>query len=425
MLVLALIAALSAVVAGPAGATPSQPSSCTGCHSGAASGAVTAVPSTAAPAPGATYAVNVSIGLTASGKTGYHIAQTDAAGTATTWQAVYGGPAAQTTWAPSMTAPTTPGTYYYKVWCAKGPANSSGMAKTASYSITVPASAATPAISGVTPAHALPGANVVIAGSNLGAGGTVRFGAAAAATTAWSATSVTATVPASLTPGATSISVTPAGGSTTNAVAFTVDGPQVSADVIAPVTVAAGLPAMPWCNHGVTVSLTAADDMGGSGVASIYYTVDGGAPVLVTGTGADVPLTSSGLHTVSFHARDAAGNAEQVKSVTVGIDLSKPRPVAPRTAKVRRGRTATLRYQVRDEAPSGGTATVTVAIRNNRGKVVKRLSLGSRPVNTALKAGFRCSLKPGTYKFLVRATDAAGNVEAAAASQTLRVLAAD
>ena len=71
----------------------------------------------------------------------------------------------------------------------------------------------TAAITSLTPNHARTGASVVIAGSNLGSGGTVRFGSTMATTTAWSASSVTATVPASLSPGATTVTVTPTGGS--------------------------------------------------------------------------------------------------------------------------------------------------------------------------------------------------------------------
>ena len=52
---------------------------------------------------------------------------------------------------------------------------------------------------------------------------------------------------------------------------------------------------------------------------------------------------------------------------------------------------------------------------------MKRLQLGSRPVNTALTARFRCALRPGTYRFSVRATDAAGNPQANVASQRLTV----
>ena len=173
-------AALAAVAASPAHATPSRNTACTSCHTGAASGTVTATPSTSTPAPGASYTVAISIGLTASGTTGYHIAQTDAAGTATTWVAVYGGPASQTAWTATMTAPATAGTYYYKVWTAKGPDNSSGQAKSALYSITVPGPAVTAAITSLTPNHAQTGASVVIAGTNLGTSGTVRFGSATA-----------------------------------------------------------------------------------------------------------------------------------------------------------------------------------------------------------------------------------------------------
>ena len=53
---------------------------------------MTATPSTSTPAAGAAYTVAISIGLTSSGNTGYHVAQTDAAGTATTFVTVYGGP---------------------------------------------------------------------------------------------------------------------------------------------------------------------------------------------------------------------------------------------------------------------------------------------------------------------------------------------
>jgi hypothetical protein len=422
MFVLALIVALAAVVAAPAGATPSKNSNCASCHSGAASGAVTAAPSNASPAPGATYTVNLNIGLTSSGRTGYHVAQTDAAGTATTWMSVSGGPGSQTTWTPAMTAPASPGTYYYKVWTAKG---YTGTAKSATYSITVPAPAATAAISTLTPNHAQTGASVVIAGANLGSAGAVRFGATTATTTAWSATSVTATVPAGLAPGATTVTVTPTGAAASNSLAFTVDAPPAPTDVIAPVTAASGVPVVPWCNYTVTVSLTATDNAGGSGVASITYAVDGGAPVQTAGTATTVPLATPGAHTVAFFARDVAGNTEAAQSVTVSIDTSKPQPRASRAAKVRHQRTATLRYRILDQTPNGGSAGVKIAIRNSRGKVVKRLGFSGVQVNTPLKATFKCSLRPGTYRFAVSATDAAGNPQAAVATQRLTVLAGD
>jgi len=604
LVVLAIAAAtiVAVAIAGSAGATPSKPTVCTNCHSGTASGAVTATPSTSTPAAGAAYTVAIGIGLAATGNTGYHVAQTDAAGTANTFVTVYGGPAAQTAWTANMTAPATPGTYYYKVWCAKGPASSSGQAKAALYSITVPAAAPTAALTSVTPNHALTGASVVIAGTNLGSGGTVRFGATAAATTAWSttsvtatvpaslatgatvvtvtptggsasnalvftvdappaptagltnlsptsgpvgatltitgtnmgasgaitvggitaattawsatsitctipaglaigakavvvtptrgaasnalaftvtvppaptaaltsvtpdhaltgasvviagadlgtggtvrfgataatttawsATSITATVPASLAAGATPVTVTPTGGATSNALAFTVDAPQAPKDTTAPTTTAAGVPTGGWCSEPVTVTLTASDNAGGSGVASITYAVDGGAPVTIGAANALVDLeahfqgdaiATQGAHTIVYHATDAAGNAEAPQTLTVHHDSIKPTTRAPRAAQVRRHHTAALKYEVRDATPNAGTATVVITIRNRAGKVVKRLRLGTRPVNALLTAGFDCALRAGAYRFSVQATDAAGNRQSNSASQKLTV----
>ena len=262
----------------------------------------------------------------------------------------------------------------------------------------------------------------------------MRFGTTVAATTAWSATSVTATVPASLAAGATSVTVTPAGGAASNALVFSVDAPPAGDSTAPTTTVAAGPVAGAWCNDIVTLSLSAADNGGGSGVAAIVYRVDGAAPVTVVASSVEVavgvpptapavggPRAVDGPHTVEYYATDVAGNKESVHSLTVNIDTRRPATRAPRAAKAKQGRVAALKYEVRDATPNAGTATVAITVRNGRGKVVKRLQLGSRPVNTALSAGFRCTLRPGTYRFSVRATDAAGNTQANIASQRLTV----
>ena len=261
MLVVATAAVLAAVMTGPASATPSKNSTCTSCHSGTASGAITATPSTGTPAAGAAYTVAIGIGLSSGGNTGYHIAATDAFGGATTWVAVSGGPGSQTSWTANMSAPATAGTYYYKVWCAKGPASSSGQAKFATYSITVPAPAAPATLSSLTPNHARTGASVTIAGTNLGTSGTVRFGATSATTTTWSGASITATVPASLAAGATTVTVTPAGGAASNALAFTVDAPPASIAALTGLSPASGL-------VGTTLTISGTG-MGASGAVAI------------------------------------------------------------------------------------------------------------------------------------------------------------
>jgi hypothetical protein len=234
LLVLAIAAAalLAVVLAGPASATPSKTTVCTGCHSGAASGTVTATPSTATPAAGAAYTVAISNGLSSSGNTGYHVAQTDAAGAATTWLTVYGGPAAQTSWTAGMTAPAAPGTYYYKVWNVKGPANSTGQAKAATYSITVPAATSPAALKALSPTSGPVGATLTITGTGMGSSGVVTIGGITAATSAWNATSITCLVPAGLTIGAKNVVVTPAGGVASNALAFTVTVPSAPTAVL-------------------------------------------------------------------------------------------------------------------------------------------------------------------------------------------------
>ena len=424
----------AAVTAKPAESYPNRQQTCAGCHPGAPGGtSVSATPSTTTPAAGATYNVIVNMaGLTSSGDTGYWISNA----TGTPALSVYGGATGtkQTSYTQTMKAPGSAGTYTYTVWCEKG-SKSSGQAKATTYSITVLTPVPTAAISSLTPSHGLAGSSVTMAGSNLGSAGAVRFGTTVAATSAWSATSVTATVPAGLSPGNVSVTVTPSGGAASNARTYTVDAPPPTDDV-APTTVASGVAEGRWYKRDVTIHLLANDDVGGSGVASITYSVDDGVPVTVGGATADVVLTfgsgataadggipvSDGPHTVTFYAADIAGNEETAHAQTVNVDTRKPSTKSPRDKKVRRYQTVTLGYEVRDAEPNGGRATVTIAIKNRSGSTVKTLRLGSKPVNRALRTSFRCTLRTGAYSFTVKATDRAGNTQATAAKRALVVL---
>jgi hypothetical protein len=87
----------------------------------------------------------------------------------------------------------------------------------------LPFTVESPQLTALTPDHALTGGTVVISGSQLGSAGTVRFGETEAATSAWSETSITCTVPETLPVGPTSVTVTPTGRATSNALPFTVD----------------------------------------------------------------------------------------------------------------------------------------------------------------------------------------------------------
>ncbi|MEW1810192.1 hypothetical protein AB0284_05750 [Pseudarthrobacter phenanthrenivorans] len=103
----------------------------------------------------------------------------------------------------------------------------------------------------------------------------------------------------------------------------------VSSDSTAPAASVSGLTPAPnaagWNNTSpVTVTITADDGTGGSGVASISYMVDGGAQQTVNGASATVAVTGDGTHAVSYFATDKAGNAGTALAQTVWIDTTVP-----------------------------------------------------------------------------------------------------
>lgn len=174
----------------------------------------------------------------------------------------------------------------------------------------------------------------------------------------------------------------------------------------------------------MTVSLTATDNAGGSGVKRTEYKLDA-ASSWTTGTSVAITAPSShvndGVHSVSYRSVDVAGNVETAKGCTVRIDTRKPATKAPSRASVRRGRTATLKYEVVDLAPNGGMANVRIKIKTLGGRTVKTLRLSTKPVNVTLAAKFRCKLAKKTYRFYVYASDAAGNAQSKAGSNKLIV----
>jgi hypothetical protein len=108
-------------------------------------------------------------------------------------------------------------------------------------------------------------------------------------------------------------------------------GQQAFADATAP---ASGAWTWPWPNgigwngSDVTVTLTASDNAGGSGVRDISYALGGaqsGAGT-VGGASATVAITADGITTLTYYARDNAGNQEAPKTLTIRIDHSCGKP---------------------------------------------------------------------------------------------------
>gem|GEM_PF-2586365 len=92
-------------------------------------------------------------------------------------------------------------------------------------------------------------------------------------------------------------------------------GVDFTDDRLPPTTSLSPLPAG-W-PRSVTITLTAADGAGGSGVGATYYWFDSGAPTVYTG-----PFTygTDGGHTLSWYSVDRFGNPENVRTADVLVD---------------------------------------------------------------------------------------------------------
>ncbi|MEU8188645.1 ThuA domain-containing protein [Micromonospora carbonacea] len=171
-----------------------------------------------------------------------------------------------------------------------------------------------------------------------------------------------------------------------------------TADTAAPVTTAtvSGTPTEGWHNAPVTVTLAAADEAGGSGVASTEYQLDGATTW--TAYTEPVQVTGDGAHEVRFRSTDKAGNVEEAKKVNVKIDATAPVSSAAFAP-------------ANDDGWHAGTVPV-VLTSTDAGSGVKKLEWSldggawtayTEPVEVTGN---------GSHELLYRATDAAGNAEA-------------
>ena len=76
-----------------------------------------------------------------------------------------------------------------------------------------------------------------------------------------------------------------------------------------------------WFRGTVTVTLTAADQAGLSGVDKHFYQVDFAAWMTTTST---FQVSGDGVHSFAYYATDIAGNVEPTHTFTVGIDTAVP-----------------------------------------------------------------------------------------------------
>jgi hypothetical protein len=199
-------------------------------------------------------------------------------------------------------------------------------------------------------------------------------------------------------------------------------GDPLAVDVLPPTTTVNGADPR-WHNRAVTLTFSALDNSGGTGVAYTQYKLDAGVWTRATRLTIAAPANHSDdrTHAVLYRSIDDAGNIEVAHSCSVRIDTRRPTPLANWAATVRRGHTASLAYSVRDPRPGSPTADVTIRVKTSAGRLVKRLVVRGVSINKRLAAKFVCHLARGRYRFSVCATDAAGNAQSKVASNRLTV----
>jgi hypothetical protein len=169
-----------------------------------------------------------------------------------------------------------------------------------------------------------------------------------------------------------------------------------------------------WANGPVRLTASAADDLSGMAAAGpngpfTAIAIDRGVPRVEAGDSAAAAVSGEGSHSVTFYARDGAGNTgeESPGSVTVQIDESPPRVAFA---------------AVRDPAqPERIEATVTDSLSGPdpaRGSIAVRRA-GSRqpfvPLPTTVSGDGLSghwnsdAFAPGTYEFRATGYDVAGN----------------
>jgi type 1 glutamine amidotransferase len=151
-----------------------------------------------------------------------------------------------------------------------------------------------------------------------------------------------------------------------------------------------------WYTGAATVTLSASDEPGGSGLASTQYQVDGATTWTVYSGPFEV--AGDGAHEVRFRSTDKAGNVEQTRTAALRTDAT-----APLT-------TATF-APANDNGWHAGAVPVTLAATDGgAGAAATQWSLDGGPWTAY--TGPVAITGDGEHELRYRSTDAAGNTEA-------------
>ena len=158
----------------------------------------------------------------------------------------------------------------------------------------------------------------------------------------------------------------------------------------------------------VTVSFTATDSAGGSGISSTHYTANGTDPTLASPT-YTAPFTLSSTATVKFRSWDLAGNVEATKSQTIQVTADAA-PVAALTVTPASG---VAPFAVTADA-SGSTDTDPTPIAS----YAFNFGDGTAIVTQASPTASHTYTKSGTFTVTVTVKDTA-NLSATATQQVI------
>ncbi|HEX4525868.1 MAG TPA: chitobiase/beta-hexosaminidase C-terminal domain-containing protein [Gaiellaceae bacterium] len=183
-----------------------------------------------------------------------------------------------------------------------------------------------------------------------------------------------------------------------------VNSAQLQIDTVAPTTAANCNGSPCTASHpykpGLSVSLVATDNQGGSGVAQTRYTTDGTVPTKTTGNiYSGNPFTLSSTATVNYRSYDVVGNLEADNSVQISIDGTVPTVTltAPAANSLATG-TITLSANASDNV---AVASVDFLVDGN--------VVGSSSAAPYSFSWNSTSVPDGSHTIAARATDTAGN----------------
>ncbi len=120
-------------------------------------------------------------------------------------------------------------------------------------------------------------------------------------------------------------------------------------------------------------------------------------------------LTTAGTAEVTvLNVTDGTTSAPK----TFAIDTTKPSTDAINAISVKRGKTAKLQFRISEPAGHSPSAQVVLKVKAVKGsRTVKTITIKNVAMNVVRTSSFKVTLKKGSYKWYVYATDLAGNTQ--------------